>query len=48
MDFHILPPHYFIGMAAGLFISNLIENEVHRILVGLIILLIGISLVKPA
>ena len=38
---------YLIGLAGGLFISNLIKNKVHRILIGWIILLIGISLVKP-
>lgn len=38
---------YLIGLAGGLFISNLIINKVHRILIGWIIMLAGILLSKP-
>lgn len=37
---------YLIGLAGGLFISNLIENKVHRILIGWIMILAGILLSK--
>ena len=38
---------YLIGLAGGLFISNLIKNKVHRILIGWIIMLASILLIKP-